>query len=155
MAEEPKQPEQAEEQPQGEPEAKETDWKAEARKWEARAKKSANAELELEALKQAQMTEQQKAEERAKKAEEELAAMKAEQQRLADAREIAQRDGVPAELLAYCADRESMEGFAQIYKQVAPAVHSAAPAAPSRIASGGPQPTEGEVFAAAVRDMFK
>ena len=103
----------AEEKPQGEPEADKTDWKAEARKWEARAKKSAQAELELEALKQSQMTEQEKATKRAEEAEKQLAELKAETQRLADAREIAERDGIPVNLLEFCADREAMEAFAK------------------------------------------
>lgn len=39
----------------------ETDWKAEARKWEKRAKENNAAQTELEQLRQAQMTEQEKA----------------------------------------------------------------------------------------------
>lgn len=156
MAEEQAQDAAAEEQPQGEPEAKETDWKAEARKWEARAKKSAQAELELEALKQAQMTEQEKERARADKAEQELAAIKAEQQRLADAREIAAKDGVPLNLLEFCADREAMEAFAKAYKAEQPVTHSAASATGSRIArSGEAKPTNGELFADAVSGLFR
>lgn len=154
MAEEQVQQEQVAEEPQGEPKP-ETDWKAEARKWEARAKKSAQAELELEALKQSQMTEQQKAEERAKKAEAELAAIQAEQQRMADAREVASAAGVPANLLEYCADREAMERFAKDYQAATAVVHSAAAAPSARIVSGGAQPSEGEIFANAVQGFFK
>lgn len=154
MAEETKQPEPAAPEPQGE-EQHETDWKAEARKWEARAKKSQNAELELEALKQAQMTEQEKERARAEKAEQELAAMKAEQQRLADARDVAKATGIPQNLLEYCADREAMERFAKEYTAAQPVTHSAAAASGTRIVSGGAKPTDGEVFAEAVRDLFK
>lgn len=150
------QPAQAEEQPQGEPEAKETDWKAEARKWEARAKKSAQAELELEALKQAQMTEQEKERARADKAEQELAAMKAEQQRYADAKEIAAREEVPLNLLEFCADREAMEAFAKLYKAGQPSIHSAAPAPSSRISStDSKQLSDGEKFAQAMAGIIR
>ena len=69
-----------EQEPQGE--AKRTDWKAEARKWENLAKKGKAAEEELAKLKEAQMTEQEKANARAEKAEADLAAMKAENERL-------------------------------------------------------------------------
>lgn len=140
-------------EPQGEAKP-ETDWKAEARKWEARAKKSAQAELELEALKQAQMTEQEKEKARADKAEQELAALRAENQRMADAAEIAARDGIPQSLLAYCADREAMERFATDYKAAQPTIPAAAPMAGVRITSGDAKPTNGELFAAAVSDLF-
>lgn len=143
-------------QPQGEPEAKETDWKAEARKWEARAKKSAQAELELEALKQAQMTEQEKEKARADKAEQELAELKAAQQRYSDAREIAERDGIPVNLLEFCADREAMEAFAHEYKAAQLVTHSAATAPSSRISSrDGMQLSNGEKFAQAMAGVIK
>lgn len=151
MAEEQAEQVQATEEPQG---TEATDWKAEARKWEARAKKSANAELELEALKQAQMTEKEKAEDRAKKAEEELAAIKAEKQRLEDAREIAAKCGIPANLLEYCADREAMARFAKDYMAAQPVTHSAAAANSTRLVSGGAAPSKGEVFAEAVQGFF-
>ena len=86
------------EEPQGEPKAK-TDWKAEARKWENLAKKGKAAEEELAKLKEAQMTEQEKANARAEKAEAELAAIKAENERLTAAREYSASQGVPLELL--------------------------------------------------------
>ena len=146
---------QAEESPQGEAEASGTDWKAEARKWEARAKKSANAELELEALKQAQMSESEKLKQKAEKAERELAEIKAEQQRQLDAREIAQRENVPLNLLEFCADREAMEAFAKTYKAGQQPLHSAAAAPQSRIVANDPKQSEGEMFANAVRDLFK
>lgn len=140
-------------EPQGEAKP-ETDWKAEARKWEARAKKSAQAEAELEALKQAQMTEQEKEKARADKAEQELAMLRAENQRLADAAEISARDGIPQSLLNFCADREAMERFAKEYKASQPAIPAAAATTGARISSDGKKPTNGEIFAAAVSDLF-
>lgn len=134
MAEETIQQEQQAE-PQGE--AKETDWKAEARKWEARAKKSAQAEQELAELKKSQMTEQEREKARADKAEQELAELKARAQHDADAGEIAKRDGIPASLLAFCADREAMEAFATAYKAEQPVVHAAASANTQRIVKSG------------------
>lgn len=156
MAEETKQEvEQVEAEPQGEAKP-ETDWKAEARKWEQRAKKSQAAELELEALKQAQMTEQEKANARAEKAESELAALKAENQRLADAKDIAAASGVPVRLLEYCADREAMEAFAKEYIAERPATHSAASASGSRIVRNQDvnPPSKGDVFANAVAGLL-
>ena len=150
MAEENVQEVEQKTEPQGE--AK-TDWKAEARKWEARAKKSQNAEQELEALKQSQMTEQEKLKAKAEKAEAELAELKAEQQRIADAYEISQRDGVPQNLLAFCKDREAMEAFAKAYKAEQPVIHSAASAVSSRIV-GDPKPSNGEIFAKAVQGLL-
>ena len=140
-------------EPQGEAKP-ETDWKAEARKWEARAKKSAQAEQELEALKAAQMTEQEREKARADKAEQELARLKAENQRMADAAEISTRDGIPQSLLNFCNDREAMERFAKEYKAAQPAIPAAASATGLRINSGEAKPSNGEVFAAAVRDLL-
>lgn len=94
-----------------------TDWKAEARKWEARAKKSADAEAELAALKASQMTEAEKAAAHLAEVESELATLKAEQQRRTDATEVAKATGVPVSLLEYCADRDAMEAFAAEYAE--------------------------------------
>ena len=124
-----------------------TDWKAEARKWEARAKKSADAEAELAALKASQMTEAEKAAAHLAEVEAELATLKAEQQRRTDAADVARATGVPASLLAYCADRDAMERFAAEYAEAKrPA---AAPAAePARIVrDDGAKPTTREIFA--------
>ena len=146
-------------EPQGEEEAKPTtDWKAEARKWEARAKKSEAAEAELDALKQAQMTEQEKITQRAEKAEAELAQVKAEQQRIAHAREIAERDNVPAELLEFCADAEAMEDFSRAYLAANPPkqVHAAPQSSGSRIVKEAePAPNNAQKFAEFVQPMFK
>lgn len=135
-------------EPQGEAETS-TDWKAEARKWEARAKKSAQAELELEALKQAQMTEQEKANARAEKAEAALAELQALQAKSEAAKELSKTEGVPLELLEFCDGPESMAAFAKAYKALNPEqpAHSAASATSSRIVKSGETK-------AATRDQF-
>lgn len=146
MAEETQTQEQATEEPQGEPKPK-TDWKAEARKWEALAKKGKAAEDELAALKEAQMTEQEKANARAEKAEAELLALKAEQARLQSAREIAADEGVPAELLEFCSDADAMARFCKVYKASQQPVHSAAPSMSSRVVRDGGTVTNRDKFA--------
>ena len=153
MADEQVQEAQAKSEPQGE-EKPRTDWKAEARKWENLAKKGKAAEEELAKLKEAQMTEQEKEKARADKAEQELAMLRAENQRLADAAEISARDGIPQSLLNFCADREAMERFAKEYKASQPAIPAAAATTGARISSDGKKPTNGEIFAAAVSDLF-
>ena len=114
-------------EPHGEAE-KQTDWKAEARKWEQRAKENKAAADELEALKQAQMTEQEKMLARAEKAEKELKKLQAEKQHAADVREVADATGAPAALLECCADRAAMEQLAAAY--TAEQKQPAAPRAP-------------------------
>ena len=152
------------ETPQGEPEATETDWKAEARKWERYAKKAQAAETELEMLKQAQMTEQERATARAEKAEAELATLKAEAERVDAARQISNETGVPFELLhAHCHDVDAMGGFAQDvlnfaknYQSAQLPTHAAASATRSRIVRGADNSAKshGEIFADAVADLF-
>ena len=156
--------ENVEESPQGETEAKQTDWKAEARKWEQRAKKSQAAETELEMLKQAQMTEQEKATARAEKAEAELATLKAEAERVDAARQVSTETGVPFELLhAHCSDAEAMDSFAsdvlafaKKYQSEQPHVSAAASATRSRILRGNSDGarSHGELFADAVSALF-
>lgn len=59
---EPTEPTEAEPQPEPEaPKAEETDWKAMSRKWEQQAKKNSKAAEELEKLRAAAMSEQEKA----------------------------------------------------------------------------------------------
>lgn len=123
------------EEPQGESKAK-TDWKAEARKWENLAKKGKAAEEELAKLKEAQMTEQEKANARADKAEAELAAMKAEKERLSMAREYSASQGVPVELLEFI-QADQMEDFCKAYKAAQLPIPSAAPAQFTRIVKEG------------------
>lgn len=145
-----------EEMPQGDTETHETDWKAEARKWEARAKKSQAAEQELAALKEAQLSEQEKAVKRAEAAENELAALKAEAERLASAREIGEKEGVPSTLLEFCSDAEAMEKFVEAYKKANPVekVHAAASAYGSKVNKDGGKPSTREQFAQFAAQQF-
>ena len=143
--------ENVEESPQGETETKETDWKAEARKWEQRAKKSQAAEIELEKLKAAQMTEQEKAIARAEAAESELNALKAEKAKNDAARRLSNETGVPFEMLMLCTDEDAMVEFAKTYAKESHV--SSAPKATngSRIIRGNEQkPTTREQFAQAL-----
>ena len=143
--------ENVEESPQGETETKETDWKAEARKWEQRAKKSQAAEIELEKLKAAQMTEQEKAIARAEAAESELNALKAEKAKNDAARRLSNETGVPFEMLMFCTDEDAMVEFAKTYAKESHV--SSAPKANngSRIIRGNEQkPTTREQFAQAL-----
>lgn len=145
-----------EETPQGETETHETDWKAEARKWEARAKKSQAAEQELAELKEAQLSEQEKAVKRAEAAENELAALKAEAERLSAAREIGSKEGIPTELLEFCADAEAMQAFAKAYKQAIPdeQVHAAGTAVGSKVNRKDGKPSTREQFAQFAAQQF-
>lgn len=122
-------------EPQGEAK-QETNWKAEARKWENLAKKGKAAEEELAKLKEAQMTEQEKANARAEKAEAELASIKAENERMIAAREWSGKEGVPLDLLEYVS-ADKMESFCKAYKAAQLQVHSAAPASFTRIVKEG------------------
>ena len=141
-------------EPQGEPKAK-TDWKAEARKWEALAKKGKAAEDELAKLKEAQMTEQEKANARAEKAEAELAAMKAEAERLQSARELSAKHSVPAELLEFCADADAMEAFCKVYREVQQPIHAAAGSIHTRINRDGGKADPRDAFVAFAKETFK
>lgn len=154
MADETIQEEQAE-QPQG-GEVKETDWKAEARKWESRAKKSEAAAIELEAIKMAQMTEQEKATARAEKAEAELAAIKAENARMEKAQQIAAQMDVPISLLGFVKDEDMLVDFAKAYKESISPIHAAASANHSRIISSAEgKPTNAQLFADVAAQMLK
>ena len=110
----------------------ETDWKSEARKWEQRAKENKAARDELDALKAAQMTEQERLVKRAEDAERQLAEANAQIQHSKDVAEVAAESGVPAALLEFCANRGAMESFARKYGAAnpAPVTHSA-PSAPT------------------------
>lgn len=117
---------------QTEPHGTETDWKAEARKWEARAKANRDAAAELEAIKAAQMSEAEKLQKRAEEAEAKVKQYERREQHQKDAAEVAKATGVPASILAHCADREQMESLASEYAK-ATHVASAPPAPDSRI----------------------
>lgn len=86
-------------EPHGEPKAEETDWKAQARKWEERAKANKDAAEELEKLKEAQMSEQEKAAKHTKELEAKLATYEAERQQHEWRVQVAKKTGVPADLL--------------------------------------------------------
>jgi septal ring factor EnvC (AmiA/AmiB activator) len=123
------------EEPQGETKAK-TDWKAEARKWENLAKKGKAAEEELARIKEAQMSELEKANAKAEQAEAELREMKAEAERLQAARQYSQEQGVPLELLEFC-KADEMEAFCKAFKAAQTPVHSVATGSFSHINTGG------------------
>lgn len=135
------------------------DWQAKyeamrqhARDWEKQAKANKGAADELEKLKAEQMTEQEKAVQRAEKAEAQLAEIQAEQQRAADAAKVAKSAGVPVELLEYLPDRETMERFAKTYAETLPDVHAAAGTSGSRVIREGRKQTASEAFAAALTE---
>ncbi len=137
----------------------ETDWQAEAekwkslsREWEKKAKATKNAAKELEELKQAQMTEQEKAIARAEAAESELAELRAQAERHEAAVRISSEKGIPAELLEFCSDSESMEAFAAAYVKSQGTVHAVASADGSRIIKGNTDKkrSKSDQFAAAL-----
>lgn len=128
-----------------------TDWKAEARKWEKYAKKAQAAEKELEELKAAQMSEQEKANARAEAAESELAALKAEKAKNDAARKLASETGVPFEMLMFCKDEDAMSEFAKTYAKQAHVSSAPKANSGSRIIRGNEQkPTTKEQFAQAL-----
>lgn len=134
-----------EETPHG---ASETDWKAEARKWEKYAKENAAARKELDALKAAQMTEQERLVKRAEDAERKLAEAEAAVQHSKDVSEVSAANGIPAQLLEYCADRDAMERFAEQYKAALGKVPSAPTAPQTRLVAGSDaKPSNADVFA--------
>lgn len=122
-----------------EPQGATTDWKAEARKWEKRAKENSAAAEELDALKTAQMSEQDRLVKRAEEAERKLAEANATIQHASDVADVSAQTGVPASLLQYCADRDAMEAFAKQFgesMQAQQPTHSA-PMAPTNRQTGG------------------
>jgi len=147
------------EEPHGETAKAETDWKAEARKWEARAKENKAAADELEQLKQSQLTEQQKAEQRADRAEAELKQLRAEKQHAVDVREVAAETGAPQSLLECCESREAMEQLAEAFKtleQKAEQTPTAPRARASRIVrDNSAAPETRDIFAQFVNENFR
>ncbi len=132
-----------------------TDWKAEARKWEKYAKENAEAKKELDALRSAQMTEQERLVQRAEQAERELADARAAIQHSKDVAEVAEASGVPSSLLEFCADRAAMEQFAEQFGASAPKTHSAPTAPQSRLVRDEKHElTNGDVFASLVDSLF-
>ena len=138
----------------------ETDWQAKyeemrghMREWQKRAQANQGAADELEKLKAAQMTEQEKVIAEKDAALAELAALKSEKERSDAAQRISAETGVPLELLLYCSDEEAMTDFAKKYEKEQPVIHSAASASRSRIVHEGKK-TNGDIFADAVADLF-
>ena len=128
------------EEPHG---TEEVDWEAkykeavaQSRKWESRAKANSDKAAKWDEYEQQGMSEAEKLAKRAESAEAELAQLKADAQRHADAHEIAEANGVPEHLLSFCANREAMEAFAKEYAAQAH-VPAAPSAAPSRVVRGG------------------
>lgn len=116
------------------------DWKAEARKWEKLAKKSRNAEAELEKFKQTSAEELEKykqeaageiaeATARAERAESRAAQLQLEADRQTAIKEISVTENVPAELLEMFQTSEEMETFAAKYKEAGrdTKIHAVAP----------------------------
>lgn len=75
-------------------------WKAEARKWEKRSKENASAAEELAKLKESQLSEVEKAQNRAAKAEKELEGYKAAAQRAEWNASVAKSTGLPVDMVA-------------------------------------------------------
>ena len=94
------------------------------------------------------MTEQEKANARAEKAEAELLAMKAEAARVKAAREIAAREGIPVELVEFCADEDAMERFCKVFKAFMPPAKSVASSVSSRVVREGATVSNRDRFAA-------
>ena len=142
----------------------EKDWKAEyekmrthSRDWEKKAKANEKAADELEKLKAAQMTEQEKAIARAEAAENELAALKAEQARTDAALKISNETGVPLEMLLYCSDEEAMTEFAQKFAEQTHVSSAPTSLNSKRIirSDSDKKPTNGELFADFAEGFFK
>lgn len=138
-------------EPQG---TEEVDWEArykeavaQSRKWESRAKANSEKAAKWDEYEQQGLSEAEKAQKRAEEAEAELAKLKADAQRHADAAEVSKETGVPVGLLLHCADREDMESFAKEYAQVTNV--PAAPQAPKSrvIRDDGPAMANRDRFA--------
>ena len=139
MAENENVPQESTQEPQG---TEQVDWEAkfkelqaQSRKWEERAKANKDKADKWDEYEQQGMSEVEKLAKRAESAEAELAQLKADAQRRADAHEIAEANGVPVHLLSFCASREAMEAFAKEYAAQAH-VPAAPSAAPSRVVRG-------------------
>lgn len=149
---------------ESETQATETDWQAKyeemrghMRDWEKKAKANQSAADELEKLKAAQMTEQEKANARAEAAESELAAIKAEQARTDAAMRIASESGVPLEMLMFCSDEEAMTEFAKKYAEQTHVASAPSALSGKRIikSNSDAKPSNGELFADFAQSFFK
>lgn len=136
------------------------DWKAKyeamrehSREWEQRAKANKAAADELQEIKAAQMSEQEKLTARAEAAEAKLAELEARNAHDEAAKKIANETGVPYELLVYCSDESAMSEFVKQYGESKP------PAAPSAavarvIRSDAEKRSNADVFADFVKNTF-
>lgn len=140
-----------EEKPAEEQPAKpETDWKAEARKWEQRAKENTEAAKKLADLEEANKSELQKAQERAKELEQR--ATQAEQMALRT--RIAAEMNVPVEVLQGT-DEDSIKASAQRVLDWRDSNKPKAPAPKSLKSGSSGEPPTGEKgrAAAALRSL--
>lgn len=108
----------------------EIDWKAASRKWESRAKENAEAAKELARLKEERMSEIEKAQKRAEKAEAELKALRETATQAKLKREIAKEYGVPDDLLAGSSEEEIRAHAERLKQYVTP------PSAPKTSGAG-------------------
>lgn len=146
-----------------EKQATDTDWRAKyeemrahSRDWEKKAKANQDAANELEKLREAQMTEQERERARADAAEAEVAKLRAEQARADAAQRISAENGVPLELLMFCADEDAMAEFAKAYERDAHVRSAPSALAGSRIVRGNDKPRDnGEVFAEFAQHLFR
>lgn len=159
MAEETTAQQTADETQANKSEQTETDWQAKyeamrahSREWEKKAKENAAAATELEQLKEAQLSEQEKATARAEKAEAELASMKAHAELMEAARDVSTKTGVPLELLELMPNQEAMDKAASIWAQAQPA-HSAPRVLHTNVNKGSEQTSTADLFAAAINNQ--
>lgn len=89
-----------------------TDWKAMARKWERLAKSNSEKATAYDELQEQSKSELQRAQEKTKRAEDELAELKAKAELAETRAKVAKDTGVPAELISGD-DEESMRAFAE------------------------------------------
>ena len=136
-------------------EAKYKELQAQSRKWEERAKANKDKADKWDAYEQQGMSEQEKLAKRAESAEAELAQLKAETQRRADADEVAKATGVPASLLLHCADREDMEAFAKEYAGVAKVPSAPTAQASHVIRDNGHKASTADQFAEMAEKFFR
>ena len=159
MAENENVPQESPQEPQGTEqvdwEAKYKELQAQSRKWEERAKANKDKADKWDKYEQQGMSEAEKAAKRAEAAEAELAQLKSEAQRRADADEVAKATGVPASLLLHCADREDMEAFAKEYAGVAKVPSAPTAQASHVIRDNGHKASTAEQFAEMAEKFFR
>ena len=114
---------------------------AHSREWEKRAKQNKEAADELEQLKEAQKTAEQKQAERVQELERENAEFKAERQQRAWAKEVSKETGVPADVLRG-STLEEIQAHAELLK---PAYEEPKKPGPAPIVTIGSQPASGNV----------